>query len=403
MTKTPQDRMNRLAFAVFTLMLLLLGGTVARAQRPESNAGNTAAGTETIPSFYLIRGWEATVAQTEHAVSTQPVEYAVERLCRYYGGAYNPTAAIRTSLAPLAWPRVFKRDTPNAHRQRIEIRALLEANSLVFREISPLDLRPKAFADSVAMAVSHDQPVLLNSPDAALVYGYDRREPDHWWWFDRAGAPEIVLESERTARYTYWTDDQAGGIAWAVTGVDSAAPLASDSLAWQFLRTIIRSIQGVPEDGVEAYPLSLRDFRDILASTDTLPTLSDPDATHDPLGILRAKIAREHLLLLLEELGAQQRDSVIIESLRLTEYHIHSAINMLTEMSTSLYGAITQPSVMDTLTVNWAGIRPRRRALEAMTDLLKAEKLATESLQIAVARHEELAVKPAPKPRRRGR
>lgn len=395
--------MNSVAIAVCALVLQLFWLTVSEAQHPQRQTDTTVVAVETIPSFYLIRGWEATVAQTEHAASTQPVEYAVERLCWYYGGAYNPTTAIRASLAPLAWPRVFERDTPNAHRQRLEIRALLESNGLVFREISPLDLRPSSLADSVAMAVSHDQPVLLNSPDAALVYGYDRREPDHWWWFDLSGAPEIVLESERTARYTYWTDDQAGGIAWAVTGVDSTTLVSSDSLDWEFLRTITRSIQGVPEDGVEAYPLSLRDFRDMLASIDTLPSLSEPVTTQDPLGILRAKIAREHLLLLLEELGAKQRDTVITESLRLTEYHLHSAISMLTEMSTSLYGATPQLSVMDTLIVKWAGIRPRRRALEAMTDLLKAEKLATESLKVAVTRHEELAVKPAPKPRRRGR
>lgn len=395
--------MNSLAIVACTSALLLLGLTVVEAQGPQIQTDDLGVAVEAIPAFYLIRGWEATVAQTEHAVSTQPIEYAVERLCRYYGGAYDPKTAIRASLAPLAWPRVFERDTPNAHRQRIEIRTLLEANNLVFREISPLDLRPRALADSVALAVSHDQPVLQNSPDAALVYGYDRREPDHWWWFDRAGAPEIVLESERTSRYTYWTDDQAGGIAWAVTGLDSITRTTADSLDWQFLRTISRSIQGVPEDGVEGYPLSLRDFRDILASTDTLPTLSEPVAMRDPLGVLRAKIAREHLLSLLEELGARVRDSVIAESLRLTEYHLHSAITSLTEISTSLYGASPQSSVMDTLTVNWMGIRPRRRALEAMTDLLKAEKLATESLQIAVARHEELAAKPAPKPRRRGR
>lgn len=358
---------------------------------------------ESIPHFYLIRGWEATIAQTEHAESTQPVEYAVERLCRFYGGDFDPETAIRSSLAPLAWPRVLERDIPNAHRQRIEIRALLDANGVRFREIIPLDLQAKALADSVATAVSQDHPVLLNSPDAALVYGYDRREPDNWWWFDHAGAPEIVLESERTARYTYWTDDQAGGVAWAITGVDANDRPIHDSMDWLFLRTIVNSIQGVPESGVAVYPLSLRDFRDLLASSDSLPALAKPITPQDPLGILRAKVAREYLLGVLEGLSVGQRDSIIGESIKLSEYHLHSAIAALSTASMALYGATPQSSVIDTLTANWMGLRPRRRALEAMTDLLKAEKLATESLQIAVTRHDELSKKPAPAPRRKHR
>lgn len=392
---------DRIRTAILVLSLSLSTGVTGIFA--QVSVDSDVANPETIPRFYLIRGWEATVAQTEHATSTQPVEYAVERLCRYYGGDFDPETSIRSSLAPLAWPRVFERDVPNAHRQRIEIRALLDANGLRYREIIPLDLRPRALADSVATAVSQDQPVLLNSPDAAIVYGYDRREPDHWWWFDRAGAPEIVLESERTARYTYWSDDQAGGITWSVTGADTSNRPIRDSIDWLFLRTIVSSIQGVPGNGVSAYPLSLRDFRDLLASSDSLPALAKPVTPQDPLGILRAKVAREYLLGVLEDLGSSQRDSVIVESIRLSEYHLHSAIAALSSVSTALYGVTPQSSVMDTLTANWLGIRPRRRALEAMTDLLKAEKLATESLQIAVTRHDELAEKPAPTPRRRRR
>jgi hypothetical protein len=398
MGKLIQNRgLNTAAIAGLTLSVCLFA-ELAVAQG-SADSGTVSLGS--IPRFYLIRGWEATVAQTEHAASTQPVEYAVERLCRYYGGDFSPETAIRSSLAPLEWPHVFESHKLHAHRQRLEVRALFEANGLEYREIIPLDLRPSALADSVARAVAQDQPVLLNSPDAALVYGYDRREPDHWWWFDHAGAPEIVLESERTARYTYWTDDQAGGIAWAVTGMSISPQPVPDSANWQFLRTVVRSIQGIPEDGVDAYPLSLRDFRELLASSDSLPSLSEPVTANDPLGIMRAKMAREFLLGVLQGLGEGQRDSIISESIKLSEYHLHSAISSLSSISTALYGPAIQAVVMDSLIANWMGIRARRRALEAMTDLLKAEKLATESLQIAVSRHDELAQKKSPVPRRR--
>ena len=180
------------------------------------------------------------------------------------------------SRSPMEWPRIFASEMPDAQRQRVEVRALLEANGLVFRELIPLDLRPSALADSIARSVAADRPVLLNSPDAAVVYGYDRREPDHWWWFDRGGAPEIVLESERTVRFTFWNDNAAAGVVWMISGAEDVTPSDPDSLEWSFLRTIVRSVRGVPEDGIAPYPMSLRRIRDLLAQVDSLPSLALP-------------------------------------------------------------------------------------------------------------------------------
>ncbi len=282
---------------------------------------------------------------------------------------------------------------------------MLEENGLDFREVIPLDLRPAALADSIAGAISLDHPVLFNSPDAAVAYGYDRREPDHWWWIDRGGTPEILLESERDIQLTLWSDDPTAGILWVVMGSAQTTPIVPDSFGWVFLGRAVRSVQGNEGEGIEPYPLSLRRFRDMLASTDSLPPLAIPIVPVDPLGIKRAKAVREHLLTVLLNVvsGAKQSDTSVTQPLRLAEYHMHSAIDALASMSLALYGSAPGDAVMDSLQVNWIGIRARREALEQLSELLKSEKLALESLGVAVAAHEKSVQKPATSRARRRR
>ncbi len=341
--------------------------------------------------------------EIETTAILEPVELAVKRLCQFHGLRFNQQTAIILSLSPFEWPRVFADQLPDARRQRAEIRLLLTSNGLDFRELMPLDVRPQAMADSIAVAVASDLPVLLNSPDAAVIYGYDRREPDHWWWVDRTGTPEIVLESERSREFALWTDDPASGIVWVVIPGSATVDSASETRHWAFLEAIDKSVQGSVEDGVMPYPLSLRRFRDMLASTDSLPALITPTMAVDPLGILRAKVAREHLSEILEAAASAESDTAITQPLRLSQYHMHSSAASLGDMALALYGSMPDASAIDSLRVNWDGIRPRRRALELMTEILKSEKLAMESLHTAAIKHAELKARKPPVRRSTGR
>lgn len=388
-------------------VLVLAFGILSSAygQEPDSGAVYTAV---TIPEskflFHQIPDWVAPDPVVGDTLSGEPAEYAVARLCRHHGVLFHSNSAVLADLSPLEWPRVLATETPNAGRQRLETRSLLESNGLSFREIIPFDIRPSALADTITAAIGTDHAVLLNSPDAAIIYGYDRREPDHWWLIDRAGSPEIVLESERTPQFTLWSDDPTAGALWLITAGRAVFPPSADTAGWAFLQRVVQSVKGVPESGIEPYPLSLRRFRDLLASRDSLPQLVTPVHTKDPLGILRAKLAREFLIEVLQHTNVRPADTSISEPLRLAEYHVHSSVSTLTEMATVLYGTAQTESVLDSLDVNWNGIRPRFRALELMTELLKSERLASESLESAVTEYEKLkASKPPVKPRRRGR
>jgi hypothetical protein len=83
---------------------------------------------------------------------------------------------------------------------------------------------------------------------------------------------------------------------------------------------------------------------------------------------------------------------------------MHSAVEALAEMAVALYGNIPGDTALTNLSANWQGFRSRQRALGLMTDLLKSEKLALESLQAAVDAHgKSSAPQNSPGARRRGR
>ena len=389
------------------LVAIMFTGVVAVSfgQRTDSRrAGTTGSVPGALPPFFLIDGWEATAVQAEHTSAQEPLSYAVERLCRLYHTQFDPKSIMRENRSPLEWPDVFGHDLPNATRQRIELRALLDANGLVYRELIPLDLTARALADSIAASIASDHPALLNAADAPVVYGYDRRELDQWWWFDLAGAPEIVLESERKVRFTVWSDDPAAGVAWIVTGAGDFYPRNPDSLDWTFLGRLNASVQGLAEEGIEAYPLTLRRFRDMLAATDSMLSLKSPEAIDDPLGILRARAARNSLVNILQGVASRSRDSGQSEPMRLAEYHMHGAIATLSELASLLYGTPPKVIAIETPLMNSSNLQVKTRVLQLMTDLLKSEKLAMESLSSAVATHEKVReTRPPERPNRRRR
>lgn len=352
-----------------------------------------------LPPFSLIRGWEETALQTAQSTPGHPVAFSLERLSQFWRAPYDGQLLRRLNRSPLEWPRIFADDTPDPNRQRLEIRAFLDASGFAYREFIPLDLRREGFADSLAAALAADQPVLMNNPLAAVIYGYDRREPDAWWWFDEAGTSEIVLESEWTERFTYWSDSPTAGVGWAISGLREPAKIPSDSLTWAWLRIIARSVQGVPEEGVTPYPLSLRRMQELLASSDSLPALSPQVQLADPLAIGRMREAREDVIALAADLVGRLRDTAVTEPLKLVQYHMHTASSVLSELAVTLYGAPAESGMVD-LSRTWNSPHARGRALQLVGDLLKSEKLAMESLAAALAAHDKPA---SSSTKRRGR
>jgi len=395
------------ASSVLLCLLALMPATIAAARGVSPEAKTTARTTSTLPRFSSIRGWEdlvksETTAKYERNETIPPFPYGAYRpaatvagLCRFFHLPFSPGSVWIADRSPLAWPAVFHAPATNPRRQRVEIASLLSANRLAYRELTALE--PAQIADSITTAVAAGTPVLLNAPGAPVVFGYDHREPDPWWWVSVGTQTQLILESERLARFVYWDDDPAASVLWVVSGVDSTRQSAPGDRAndYEFLRRIAISARGDPDNGVTPYPLSIRDFRDYLEASEIValpPTATD--AT-DPLGIRRATAAREQLLSALERSARVEIDTSISAPLRLAQYYGHSALEVLHQLADSLYGNPISGGA-NTPRTDWTDAKPRQAAARMLTDLLRWEKQAVEQIDRVLAAR---ALSEAPPPK----
>jgi hypothetical protein len=281
---------------------------------------------------------------------------------------------------------VFADETITPRRLRTDIESLMTRNGLAFRALATFG--NEGTADSIMRAVSFDVPVLLNVPEAVIVYGYDTREPDPWWWVQRPDGMEIVFESERVASLMYWADDAASNLAWAVTGADTTrTPQKSGEreAGYEWLRTVIESVRRDPSRGITPYPLSLRAFRDRVGTSVEVPELAEPVHESDPLGVRRARKVRSHLIGLLEWLSQTTTDTLESEPLRLALYYYYNAMQSLEQLDTLLYDA--QPGAISTerYEANWRNDVRRVEIVGRIEDLLEWEKQAAGELGEAVS------------------
>lgn len=339
------------------------------------------------PAFYLIERWES-AAQAPKS-GNRPIDataLAVNRLCRFYGLTFDPKSPLMASPSPLEWPRVFADQAVNPRRLRTDLEALMQRNGLAFRELVTLENNDTA--DSIMSALSFGEPVLLNFPSAPILYGYDRREPDMWWWVQRPRATEIMFESERAESLMYWTDDPASNLAWAVTGPDSTQTpqtIRDRQAAYDWLRTIIESVRDDPSRGVKPYPLSVRAFRDRVANRSRVPKLAEPVDANDPLGIRRARDARLQLVELLEWLSTTTTDPQETEPLRLALYYYHHAVGSLDHLDTLLYDGKPGPVNPATYEAKWEYDVQKVEIVHEFENLLEWEKQAAGEIGEAVS------------------
>jgi hypothetical protein len=341
-----------------------------------------------LPEFSLIEDWQTRTADSMVGSGDEvpAIVTAVTRLCRYFDLTYDEMSPMAADLSPLEWPRVFAGQAPNPRRMSAEYGRMLEVNRLAYRPM--ITLEPRESVDSLARAIADGSPVLLNTPKAPILYGYDLREPDPWWWVQWPDHREIMLESERIRTVAYWSDDPAAGVAWAVTSPDSEAlEVLRDERArgYQWLRTVTASVRGDASVGLRPYPLSLRAFRDSVEASLDVPKLLEPIDPRDPLGVRRAREMRSYAVELLEWLTATATDTLHTQPMRLALYYYHNAIEILTQLDTLLYDAQPGPVNPDTYRENWRNDVRKPQIVAKMTDLLEWEKQAAQQLAAALS------------------
>lgn len=347
--------------------------------------------TAKVPSFWTLEGWPEQIPNlpAKSGRHLNRLGMAVAALCGYYKIPFDNQSPIIASPSPLAWPRVFAGDSINPMRLKVNFERLADANGLLYREMVVFE--PKEAGDSIVSALMEGAPVLLNAPDWPIVYGYDRRESDPWWWIQHGQLSEILFDSERRESYAYWSDSPASNLSWAITGADttfSAVETNREANAFAWLKTVHQSVAGNPANGIEPYPLSIRAFRDRVETNESVPALAEPVDESDPLGVRRVRQARLYAIELLEWLSQMSIDTSQTSALRLTLYYYHNSLQAIDRLDSLLYGGATSTVPPSAYREVWDREALRAQAASALTDLLEWEKQAAEQIAVIVSLRE---------------
>ncbi|HSH00616.1 MAG TPA: hypothetical protein VLB27_11220 [candidate division Zixibacteria bacterium] len=333
------------------------------------------------PLFHTIQNWE--ISQAGVTVTHGHLSASAASLAAYLDRPFSPDAVTASQLSPLEWPRVFADERTGARRLRADCEALLTELGLSFRPVVVPDASD--VPDSLTAALAADHPVVLNAPSLPVFYGYDRREPDTWWYFTESGENASLFESERVERFVLWDDDPAADLFWVITGPAAAPSGLPNAVAddYAFLRKIQQSVAGEPAAGIVPYPLSLRHLKDRFEQTDSLPGLTPPINRSDPIGIIAARAARADVEETLERLIPHALDTTLSAPLRLSLYFYHNSVALLDSMQTEFYG--NGDNTITSLKRNWADAAKRRRGAGWLQDILRFERDALDALNRALA------------------
>ncbi|MEW5701130.1 MAG: hypothetical protein AB1792_02750 [Candidatus Zixiibacteriota bacterium] len=354
-----------------------------------------------IPRFCMIEGWEDSLRSHNQPSGSLPPDKAmaasVADLCRFFHARFTPSSIWIANRSPLAWPAIFSEPRINPTRQRLEIESLLSANHLKNRELVALE--PAQIADSLKAAIAAGTPVLANAPGSPVLFGYDDREPDPWWWLSFDGRTELILESERLSRLVFWDDDPAAGVMWVVTGIDPSAPRSASgpSADWEFLRHVSVSARGDLARGIQPYPLSIRDLRDQFAEAPLSVFPTDLTAPSDPYGVRRAITAREQAETVLERLTRSESDTSLSAPLRLAQYCGHNSLMALRQLADTLYGDPVGVAP-DRLPIDHVDPKTRLAVANLLTEVLRWEKQMVEQIDRALLASEVDETPPPKKP-----
>ncbi|HEX9750514.1 MAG TPA: hypothetical protein VGB22_04370 [candidate division Zixibacteria bacterium] len=342
------------------------------------------------PPFVMIDGWPAAQEKADFAMAATatPPERAVARLCAFYGRHFDPDEAWRQSPSPLEWPSIFAGQRMKSRRSGAEMKILLQSQNLAFRRI--ICGGEREMFDSLTAALDNNIPVAGNAPESPVFYGYDRREPGHWWWVTAGDRAQIVLEAERIRRFVWWDDDPAANIMWAVFGTTEFETRLPEPGQREFrmLEAVQRSVQGNPVIDLPPYPQSLVQLRDSLTMSLSLPLLRDSTAIADPLGIDAAIRARGGMLDALGQVIPLSADTSLTEPLRLALYFYTSSQESLGQLRQVMYGSEGHVTG-EALAQSWGNAAVRRRAAALLNEVLAVERKAAEAIGLALAARSE--------------
>jgi len=280
-----------------------------------------------------------------------PFAAAARALANFYSIPASPADKFAWLVDPLRVPNPF--ESPANRSADLFARAM---SRLAQTGISSTISYPADFAEaeeSAAQAIVAGHPVLALHPRPILLFGYDYREPDPFWYilrFSPTGASEITTRSQWRADWWLWEADPASVTLIEIAGRDTTTlttPAPED-----VLEKVLAAAKTDTALGVTSYIRPILQLQDTLAKALTPPAmLNASNDPRDPLYLLQVSAQRAQFQDYLKSLLPLARDSTVAQSLRLSIYSAGKAAEAYAFAARELYGDSASVGAADSATI----------------------------------------------------
>ncbi len=329
--------------------------------------------------FFVLDGFLGQAAPPDsNVIIVEPAESAARVLAAYYAITDSAADDFSTLPDPLRIPNPFDLAAGRSMELFERTAARLRQCGIAFVVSYPADF---AEAEQIAtQRIARGHPVLAVHPHPILLFGYDYREPDPFWYvwrFSPSGESEIITRSEWRAQWWLWEADPTSVILIEIAGPDTTeSPRPTPK---KVLDKILTTAKTDTSTGVTSYIRPILRLIDSLSRAPAPPQIVHiPENLQDPLGLHRAEIQRKRFREYLASLAPRARAVAVQESMRLAMYSAAKAASEYAAARGALYtpngGAAPADSatVVDIIARRW--VEHRLEAADHLTEALRWEK-----------------------------
>jgi len=305
-----------------------------------------------------------------------------ESLARVLAGYYAATDTIADDFSalpnPLSIPNPFDLSVGRSAELLDRITSRLRQYGIAFDISYPADF-PEA-EEVIARHISTGFPVLALHPHPIMLFGYDYREPDPFWYIQRfspRGEIEISTRSQWRRQWWLWEAEPTSVILLEITGPATATTAPSDPK--EIMTKLLTNAKTDTATGVTSYIRPILRMIDSLSQAPATPQIvNPPEDPQDPLGLHRAEVQHTRLVEYLETLAPRVRETATQQNLRLAVYSASKAAAEFAAARRALYtdeknaASADSASVIATIARRW--VEHRLEAADHLSEALRWER-----------------------------
>ncbi len=215
---------------------------------------------------------------------------------------------------------------------------------------------PEDFSSAAQIAarqISRGFPVIALHPRPYVLFGFDYRETEPFWFvvrFSPADNIELITRSNWRSEWWLWEPDPRSVTLISVTGRNSAAKVPDQPAV--VIAKLLESARTDSTSGRVSYIKPILQMIDSLTEAPEMPRIVvPPEDSADPLYFRRAQTQRLELQTYLESLASRVQDTQVQQNLRLAMYSAGKAADEFAAAGQALYGEPADPAPANPQTV----------------------------------------------------